>query len=206
VETSSTTEGLVYQLYGDDGHGSGRNVTIQNPQPTNMQSIYYPKPPLPRYSPASFQQGFAIESSNFLVAFNELNQDDEDDGEDEDANWPQEEAIVSDGEHAPSSHSSAPDWRPPSPSEFNDVVREAVWCKSKRGSPIHWPARVTAYKGTTKPSQKPRYEVEFFDWKTCEVTRDMFFTEYDADERGFATCEVCVQMSHKVLPLTRSTA
>jgi hypothetical protein len=192
VEASDKTEGLVYQLYGDDGYGSGRNVAIQNPQPTNLQSIYYPKPPLPRYSPASFQQGSAIESSSFLIAFNELNQDDDDDDDDDDDNWPQEEASVSDGEYAPPSYSSALDWRPPSPSEFNNVVDQHVWCKSKRGSAVYWPARVMKYLAPTKAAQKPRFEVEFFDWKTSEVTRDMFLTQYDDDETGFATCEVCI--------------
>jgi len=151
-----------------------------------MHSIYHPKPPIPRYSHISFQRGTAIDTSRFLGALNQLNQDDDDD----DSSL-QEELMASDGEHIPPSPSSPQDWRPPSPSEFENVIDQHILCRSNRGSTVHWPARVVAYIPPTKSSQKPRFTVDFFDWKTTEVTRDMFFTQYDEDEKGFATCEVC---------------
>lgn len=180
---------VTYQLYGDDGHGSGRNVELTNPQSTNLQSIYFPRPPLPRYSQTSFQQGSIIEAGRFMAAFTELNQDDEDEDEDEDI-LGQYENAASDSEHGTSSQVSVPDWRPPSPSEFEYLIDEPVLCKSKSGSTVYWPARIIGYIPPTKPSQKPRFEVGFFDWKTGEVTRDMFLIQYDEDREKFAKCEL----------------
>lgn len=128
--------------------------------------------------------------TRFAAALWELNQDDIDDDEENNANFPQEQDVLSDAEHAPPSQTSGPDWRPPSPSEFDHLVGELVLCKSKTGSTVHWPARITAYISPTKPSQKPRFGVEFFDWRAGEVTRDMFFTQYDEDRKAFAKCEV----------------
>ena len=179
-------------MYGDDGHGHARSVTVPDLQTTSTQSIYYPKPPLPRYSQTSFQKTPIVDGARFLGAFNELNQDDDDEDDEEDGEALPQEESVSDAEHAPPSQASALDWRPPSPSEFISLVDQLVLCKSKSGSTVYWPAQITAYVAPTKPSQKPRFEVDFFDWKTGEVTRDMFFTQYDEDERKFITCEVCV--------------
>ncbi|KAG8817252.1 hypothetical protein FRC17_011317 [Serendipita sp. 399] len=182
LSESTPDESLIYQLFGDDGKGKARQVTVDSNSDSHIQSIWNPAP-IPRYTYSTFQDGDVVDKARFREALDQLILDEVDDEGDED------EEEVSDNQEDDMVE-QAMDWRPPSPTEFLECVGQPVLCKIRPESKEFWPAKVVAYIPPTKSSVKPRFQVNFFDWKTATVTRDCFYTQYDDDELGFADCKM----------------
>lgn len=195
-------EGAILKLYGDDAHGQSREVTIQASSLENIQSLYSDGVD-PRYWIDSFQSDTLVDPSRLKSAFDEIG-DDENIDEDWETAFHYEDARdesipPSEHSHKPNSRDAKEEFRPPSPSLFTEFVGARVLCKGNAhsSSGAYWPARVVEYIPPTKATEKPRFKINFFDWKSAKLPRDCFFTQYDEDEVKFADCEVgCHNISY----------
>jgi hypothetical protein len=150
----------------------------------------------PRYTKESFQKGMDIEKTSFQSAMTlAINDTDIDEGDEmiipvEDGR--EESPPPSDHSHQSNAMDTRRDEesRPSTPEGYRDCVNQPVLCKSSPNSATYWPAKVVEYIPPAKHSEKPRFKIDFFDWKTAKLTRDCFFTKYDEDEIKFADCEV----------------
>lgn len=78
-------------------------------------------------------------------------------------------------------------WRAPSANPLLEIPGELVLAKEGKTRTQYWPAKLLSYVKPTKPTQKPKYEVRYFDGTVKEIEPDWFWTTTD-DE--FATCNV----------------
>ena len=78
-------------------------------------------------------------------------------------------------------------WRAPSPNPLLEVPGELILARESRTKTQYWPAKILAYVKPTKPSQKPKYKVVFFDSVIKQIEPDWFWTTTDD---GFARCNV----------------
>ncbi|KAI0807816.1 hypothetical protein C8Q74DRAFT_1187467 [Fomes fomentarius] len=78
-------------------------------------------------------------------------------------------------------------WRAPSANPLLEIPGELVLAKEGKTRTQYWPAKLLSYVKPTKPTQKPKYEVRYFDGTVKEIEPDWFWTTTD-DE--FATCNL----------------
>ncbi|KAI1794726.1 hypothetical protein LXA43DRAFT_996327 [Ganoderma leucocontextum] len=78
-------------------------------------------------------------------------------------------------------------WRAPSPNPLLEIPGELILARESRSKTQYWPAKIIAYIKPTKPSQKPKYKVVFFDSVVKQIEPDWFWTTTD-DE--FTTCKL----------------
>lgn len=185
VESGRMDE-VTYRLYGDDGNGPSRLITLAHYSFPYLQPFWV-KPPIPRYTDANFQSGEAVDKKKFKDAVRELIRDDDDDDDEVES---QDDLNASEPAGSDEETDSIPDWSPPSPSPYLEYVGQAVLCKGRPEAKEYWPAKVAEYIAPTKPSSKPRFKIDFFDWRVGELTRDCFYTQYDKDEAEFAACKL----------------
>jgi hypothetical protein len=186
---------VTCRLYGDDGHGTSRLMTVNAPSSRNIKAIWYTES-TPRYTKESFQKGINIEKESFRSAMKLAIVDTDIDEADEMAvpveDGGEESPPPSDHSHQSNVMDTRRDegYRVPTPEGYRDCVNQPVLCKSSPNSATYWPAKVVEYIPPAKFSEKPRFKINFFDWKSAKLTRDCFFTKYDEDEVKFADCEV----------------
>ncbi|KAG8858606.1 hypothetical protein FRB91_009574 [Serendipita sp. 411] len=186
LSESTNEKSVVYQLFGDDGKGESRKIVVDSLSDAHIQSIWNPAP-MPRYTQSNFQDGDAVDKVRFRDALDQLIHDEVDDEDDDEEGLHSDEAYWDDDIIE---HDKNANWRPPSPTEFIGCVGQPVLCKQRPEAKEFWPAKVVDYIPPTKPSMKPRFQVNFFDWKTAIVARDCFYTQYDDDEASFADCKM----------------
>ena len=78
-------------------------------------------------------------------------------------------------------------WRAPSPNPLLEIPGELILARESKSKTQYWPAKILAYVKPTRPSQKPKYKVLFFDSIVKQIEPELFYTTTD-DE--FATCNV----------------
>ncbi|KAI0362547.1 hypothetical protein OH77DRAFT_1515775 [Trametes cingulata] len=78
-------------------------------------------------------------------------------------------------------------WRAPSVNPLLDIPGELVLAKEGKARTQYWPAKLLDYVKPTRPSQRPKYKVLFFDGTILQIEPDWFWTTAD-DE--FATCKL----------------
>ncbi|TBU35579.1 hypothetical protein BD311DRAFT_860098 [Dichomitus squalens] len=84
-------------------------------------------------------------------------------------------------------------WRAPSPNPLLEIPGELILARESRAKRQYWPAKILAYVRPTRPSQKPKYKVVFFDGIVKQIEPDLFCTTTD-DE--FATCNMGDSTGH----------
>ena len=80
-------------------------------------------------------------------------------------------------------------YKPPAQCILYEIPGELILAKERKKDTQYWPAKIMRYHAPSRPSEKPLYEVLFFDGmvKKLPDDGDMFFTEGQA---GFHACKV----------------
>lgn len=83
----------------------------------------------------------------------------------------------------------AASWRPPPANFMYEIPGELVLTRERKRDTQYWPSKLMKYHPPTKPTEKPLYEILFFDGtvKKFPDDEDMFFTP---SHEGFRTCKV----------------
>jgi hypothetical protein len=85
-------------------------------------------------------------------------------------------------------------YQAPGQNVLYDIPGELVLAKERKKDTQYWPAKIMRYHPPSSASDKPLYEVLFFDGtvKKLRDDTDMFYTEA---QEGFRTCKVRGQFS-----------
>lgn len=197
-------------LFGDDGHGRERRISI--PSPNSSTVLPFRDAGRVRFSPSTFSLPdkhtqatgkFGIKVPSDLA---ERWTDARDQALEADVNdeLPEAPSLINmlsvarkgkktDEVHASISPISTPT-RPkkPAPAPLDQEIKvdemdgELVLASDHNGRPDHWPGRVVGVH-QNKRTGKWLYEVAYMDGKKKKMERHRFFT---FDEDGFATCQV----------------